>query len=128
MEGVRTGVSGEDALARRSRSVPCSARPAHGGLRTILESILLDTMYELPSMTNAKSRSSFDEAVVTGETTPYIIYRVQANRRPSATSPDIPPAFDGRTPQRPPGTAPPSVDSPAAVGEILRCRGARRLG
>jgi ATP-dependent Clp protease ATP-binding subunit ClpX len=43
------------------------------GLRTILESILLDTMYELPSMTNAK-KVVVDEAVVTGETAPYVIY------------------------------------------------------
>ena len=43
------------------------------GLRTILESILLETMYDLPSLTNAK-KVVVDEAVVTGETTPYIIH------------------------------------------------------
>ena len=42
-------------------------------MRTILESILLETMYELPSMTNAK-KVVVDEAVVTGETTPYVIH------------------------------------------------------
>ena len=43
------------------------------GLRTILESVLLETMYNLPSSTNAK-KVVLDEAVVTGETQPYIIY------------------------------------------------------
>ena len=46
------------------------------GLRTILENILLDTMYDLPSMTNA-SKVVVDEAVVTGETEPYIIYETE---------------------------------------------------
>jgi ATP-dependent Clp protease ATP-binding subunit ClpX len=43
------------------------------GLRTILESILLDTMYDLPSLRNAK-KVVVDEAVVTGETRPYVIF------------------------------------------------------
>ncbi len=57
------------AIAHRAMKRKTGAR----GLRTILESILLDTMYELPSMKNAK-KVVVDEAVVTGETTPYIIY------------------------------------------------------
>ena len=62
----------EDALravATRAMDRKTGAR----GLRTILEGILLETMYELPSMTNAK-KVVIDEAVVTGETTPYVIY------------------------------------------------------
>ena len=43
------------------------------GLRTILEGILLDTMYDLPSLRNAR-KVVIDEAVVTGETRPYIIF------------------------------------------------------
>jgi ATP-dependent Clp protease ATP-binding subunit ClpX len=43
------------------------------GLRTILENVLLETMYELPSTTNAK-KVVVDESVVTGETKPYVIY------------------------------------------------------
>jgi len=35
--------------------------------------VLLDTMYDLPSMTNA-TKVVVDDAVVTGETKPYIIY------------------------------------------------------
>ena len=43
------------------------------GLRTILENVLLDTMYDLPSAISAR-KVVVDEAVVTGETKPYIIY------------------------------------------------------
>jgi ATP-dependent Clp protease ATP-binding subunit ClpX len=57
------------AIANRAMQRKTGAR----GLRTILESILLETMYELPSMTNAK-KVVIDEAVVTGETTPYVIH------------------------------------------------------
>jgi len=62
----------EDALravAQRAMQRKTGAR----GLRTILESILLDTMYELPSLRNAR-KVVIDEAVVTGETRPYIIF------------------------------------------------------
>ena len=43
------------------------------GLRTILENVLLDTMYDLPSADSAK-KVVVDAAVVTGETQPYVIY------------------------------------------------------
>jgi ATP-dependent Clp protease ATP-binding subunit ClpX len=62
----------EDALravAQRAMKRKTGAR----GLRTILENVLLDTMYELPSMKNA-TKVVVDDAVVTGETKPYIIY------------------------------------------------------
>ncbi len=57
------------AIANRAMQRKTGAR----GLRTILESILLETMYELPSMANAR-KVVVDEAVVTGETMPYIIH------------------------------------------------------
>ena len=57
------------AVAKRAMKRKTGAR----GLRTILESVLLDTMYDLPSSTNAK-KVVLDEAVVTGETQPYVIY------------------------------------------------------
>ncbi|MBL8201822.1 MAG: ATP-dependent Clp protease ATP-binding subunit ClpX [Chromatiales bacterium] len=62
----------EDALravALRAMQRKTGAR----GLRTILEGILLDTMYDLPSLRNAR-KVVIDEAVVTGETRPYIIF------------------------------------------------------
>jgi ATP-dependent Clp protease ATP-binding subunit ClpX len=57
------------AIAQRAMARKTGAR----GLRTILENVLLDTMYELPSMTNA-TKVVVDDAVVTGETKPYVIY------------------------------------------------------
>jgi len=71
MEGVDLEFR-DDALrgiAKRAMERKTGAR----GLRTILESVLLDTMYELPGMTNA-SKVVVDEGVVTGETKPYVIY------------------------------------------------------
>ncbi|MEO8444433.1 MAG: ATP-dependent Clp protease ATP-binding subunit ClpX [Gammaproteobacteria bacterium] len=57
------------AIARRAMERKTGAR----GLRTILEGVLLDTMYDLPSLRNAR-KVVVDEAVVTGETRPYIIF------------------------------------------------------
>jgi ATP-dependent Clp protease ATP-binding subunit ClpX len=74
MEGVELELR-EDALravANRAMARKTGAR----GLRTILETVLLDTMYDLPSMTNA-TKVVVDEAVVTGETEPYIIYETE---------------------------------------------------
>ena len=71
MEGVELELR-EDALravATRAMLRKTGAR----GLRTILENVLLDTMYDLPSMKNA-TKVVVDEAVVTGETEPYVIY------------------------------------------------------
>jgi ATP-dependent Clp protease ATP-binding subunit ClpX len=71
MEGVDLEFR-EDALtavAKRAMERKTGAR----GLRTILESVLLDTMYELPSAVGA-SKVVVDEAVVTGENKPYVIY------------------------------------------------------
>ena len=71
MEGVDLEFR-EDALravARRAMQRKTGAR----GLRTILETVLLDTMYDLPAMTNA-TKVVVDDAVVTGETKPYVIY------------------------------------------------------
>lgn len=43
------------------------------GLRSIVEGILLDTMYDLPSMTNV-AKVVIDESVVKGESAPFLIY------------------------------------------------------
>ena len=59
----------EDALravARKAMERKTGAR----GLRSILEHVLLDTMYDLPSMENVSSRSLSDEAVISGESEP----------------------------------------------------------
>jgi ATP-dependent Clp protease ATP-binding subunit ClpX len=57
------------AVARKAMARKTGAR----GLRTILESTLLDIMYDLPSM-DGVSKVVVDDAVIDGETQPYIIY------------------------------------------------------
>ena len=82
MEGVELELR-EDALraiANRAMLRKTGAR----GLRTILENVLLDTMYDLPSMQNA-TKVVLDEAVVTGETKPYVIYE---SKEPAAVGDD----------------------------------------
>jgi ATP-dependent Clp protease ATP-binding subunit ClpX len=71
MEGVELEFRDDAlrAIAKRAMARKTGAR----GLRTILESVLLDTMYDLPSMANA-TKVVVDEGVVNGETKPYIIY------------------------------------------------------
>jgi ATP-dependent Clp protease ATP-binding subunit ClpX len=71
MEGVEL-VFRDDALRAVAQKAMVRKTGARG-LRTILENVLLDTMYDLPSSTNAK-KVVVDEAVVTGETQPYVIY------------------------------------------------------
>jgi len=71
MEGVDLEFR-EDALgaiARKAMDRKTGAR----GLRSIMENILLDTMYELPSMENV-SKVVIDEAVIRGDAEPYLIY------------------------------------------------------
>ena len=57
------------AIARKAMERKTGAR----GLRTIVEQLLLDTMYELPS-DSAITKVVIDENVVEGDTPPYIIY------------------------------------------------------
>ncbi|MEO6172187.1 MAG: ATP-dependent Clp protease ATP-binding subunit ClpX, partial [Arenimonas sp.] len=71
MEGVELEIRPDAmlAIARKALKRKTGAR----GLRTILESVLLDTMYELPSMENV-SKVVVDESVISHQTEPYIIY------------------------------------------------------
>jgi len=57
------------AIAKKAMERKTGAR----GLRTILENILLDTMYELPSLEGV-SKVVIDEAVVEGSKQPYLVY------------------------------------------------------
>jgi ATP-dependent Clp protease ATP-binding subunit ClpX len=71
MEGVQLEIR-EDALhaiAKKAKERKTGAR----GLRTILENILLDVMYDLPSMENV-SKVAVDEAVVKSQAKPRIVY------------------------------------------------------
>ncbi len=81
MEGVELEFR-EDALratARKAMQRKTGAR----GLRTILEQILLDTMYDLPSMESV-GKVVIDESVVTGESKPYMIYEGLERQRIAA--------------------------------------------
>jgi ATP-dependent Clp protease ATP-binding subunit ClpX len=84
MEGAELEIR-EDALraiARKAMARKTGAR----GLRTILEHVLLDIMYDLPSMENV-SKVVVDQAVIEGETSPYIMYEGDAEAsRPRAAS------------------------------------------
>jgi ATP-dependent Clp protease ATP-binding subunit ClpX len=58
------------------------------GLRTILENVLLDIMYDLPSSDTVK-KVVLDEAVVIGETQPYIIHESEEiSEQPRPTGSD----------------------------------------
>lgn len=74
MEGVELELRDDALRAIASRAM--KRKTGARGLRTILEDVLLDTMYDLPSMTNA-TKVVVDETVVTGETEPYIIYETE---------------------------------------------------
>ena len=71
MEGAELDIREEalSAIARRAMARKTGAR----GLRTILESTLLNSMYELPSLENV-SRVVVDESVIEGESEPFILY------------------------------------------------------
>ncbi|MCP3663920.1 MAG: ATP-dependent Clp protease ATP-binding subunit ClpX [Gammaproteobacteria bacterium] len=57
------------AIARKAMERKTGAR----GLRTIMEQVLLDTMYDLPSTDDVR-KVVVDESVIAGENDPYIIY------------------------------------------------------
>jgi ATP-dependent Clp protease ATP-binding subunit ClpX len=67
------------AVAKKALSRKTGAR----GLRTILEQVLLDTMFDLPSLEHV-SKVVVDEAVINGQAEPYLIY--QGNMQARAAS------------------------------------------
>ncbi len=71
MEGAELDIREEalKAIARRAMARKTGAR----GLRTILESTLLNSMYELPSMENV-TKVVVDESVIDGDSEPFILY------------------------------------------------------
>jgi ATP-dependent Clp protease ATP-binding subunit ClpX len=71
MEGCELEIR-EDALRAIARKAMLRKTGARG-LRTILEQVLLDTMYDLPSMDEV-TKVVVDEAVIGGESDPLMIY------------------------------------------------------
>ncbi|MFC4727022.1 ATP-dependent Clp protease ATP-binding subunit ClpX [Coralloluteibacterium thermophilus] len=82
MEGVELEIRPDalSAIARKALKRKTGAR----GLRTIIESVLLDTMYELPS-TEGVSKVVVDESVIEQRAEPYLIYSTPA-QQPRAAS------------------------------------------
>ena len=81
MEGVELQFR-NDALrevARRAKERKTGAR----GLRSIMESVLLETMFKIPSEKNV-SKVIIDESVIRGETSPLLVYE---NEAPTAALP-----------------------------------------
>ncbi len=86
MEGAELEFRDEGlrAVARRAMVRKTGAR----GLRTILETILLDTMYDLPSLKNV-SKVVVDEGVVEGHSGPFMVYKSE-DARPAAAAVEEP--------------------------------------
>jgi ATP-dependent Clp protease ATP-binding subunit ClpX len=82
MDGTQLDIREEalQAIARRAMARKTGAR----GLRTIMESTLLNSMYELPSLENV-SKVVVDESVIDGDSEPFIVY---ASKPASAASGD----------------------------------------
>ena len=71
MEGAELEIRDDAlvAIARKAMARKTGAR----GLRTIIEGVLLNSMYDLPSIENV-SKVVVDETVIEGEAEPYILY------------------------------------------------------
>ncbi len=68
------------AIAKKAMERKTGAR----GLRTIMEKILLDTMYDLPSEKDV-TKVVIDESVVNGESQPYLIYESKDVKKASSS-------------------------------------------
>lgn len=64
------------AIAKKAMDRKTGAR----GLRSIVEGVLLDTMYDLPSMSNV-SKVVIDETVIKGESNPILIYDNSSDKK-----------------------------------------------
>jgi ATP-dependent Clp protease ATP-binding subunit ClpX len=74
MEGVELEVRPEGLLAVAARAL--ARRTGARGLRSILEQALLDTMFDLPSMSNVR-KVVIDDGTITGDQKPILIYSDQ---------------------------------------------------
>ncbi|MFA5684195.1 MAG: ATP-dependent Clp protease ATP-binding subunit ClpX [Lysobacteraceae bacterium] len=84
MEGVELELR-PDALAAVARKA-LKRKTGARGLRTIIESVLLDTMYDLPSLENV-SKVVVDESVIEQRAEPFLIYSNVAAPGKTAESP-----------------------------------------
>ncbi len=86
MEGAELEIRPDalKAIARKAIKRKTGAR----GLRSILESALLDTMYELPTQGNIK-RVVLDEASISGEGKPLLVYADENEPKPEVKRPAV---------------------------------------
>src|SRR5512133_402184 len=77
MEGVELEI--RDGALRAIASKALAGKTGARGLRTILENVLLDIMYDLPSMRNVQ-KVVIDEDVIQGESKPYLVYGQDESR------------------------------------------------
>jgi ATP-dependent Clp protease ATP-binding subunit ClpX len=77
MEGAELEFREESlvAIARKAMERKTGAR----GLRTIVENVLLNTMYELPSADNI-CKVVVDEGVILGQSEPYLVYETEKKK------------------------------------------------
>jgi ATP-dependent Clp protease ATP-binding subunit ClpX len=83
MEGAELEVR-EDALSAIARKAMARKTGARG-LRTILEGVLLESMYELPSLEDV-SKVVVDESVIEGEAEPFILYENAGSQKKKAAA------------------------------------------
>ncbi|MGI1678313.1 MAG: ATP-dependent Clp protease ATP-binding subunit ClpX [Cellvibrionaceae bacterium] len=83
MEGVEIDFRDDaiEAVAERAMERKTGAR----GLRSIMESVLLDTMYKIPSEENV-AKVVVDESVIKGESEPLLVYENTESAKPAAAS------------------------------------------
>ena len=81
MEGCELEIQDQalKVIARKAMDRKTGAR----GLRTILEHVLLDTMYELPSAENVE-KVIVDDTVIRGENRPFMVYSAQEKQLAAA--------------------------------------------
>ncbi|KAF3982680.1 MAG: ATP-dependent Clp protease ATP-binding subunit ClpX [Methylococcales symbiont of Hymedesmia sp. n. MRB-2018] len=77
MEGAELEFRGDSLteIAKKSMHRKTGAR----GLRTIVENVLLDTMYEIPSAENI-SKVVVDESVILGDSEPLLVYEAEKKK------------------------------------------------
>ncbi|MDG2091042.1 MAG: ATP-dependent Clp protease ATP-binding subunit ClpX [Gammaproteobacteria bacterium] len=83
MEGVEIQFRADalKAIARRAQERKTGAR----GLRSIMEAVLLDTMYNIPSQSGV-TKVVIDEAVINGESEPLLMYESVDEDLPNKTA------------------------------------------
>ena len=82
MEGAELEFSDDSlsAIAQKSMERKTGAR----GLRTIVENVLLNTMYELPSADNVE-KVIVDKDVILGKNEPVMIYKTERKTKKAAS-------------------------------------------